>query len=207
MDKVKSNMEPDSVHEALLETFKKWVNFSLGVGKLGGKMLKAPSGKMAASLRAEYNLEGNVVALYIDPKELGALESKMIQGHKGFSLKRKMLVGGKAKRSKDGYLYRFVPIADKPKSPKQAFAESSLKNLFTTRDMPQGGVVQINRNLAKMWIANSSRSHYGSTKIRTMSNRPGSARWYIPAMPAFNITKLLTDSLPKNLKGRVMTKF
>ena len=109
MEKVLSNLTPRQVHYALMETFQHWVDFSLGVGKLGGKMLKAPSGQMASALRAEYNLEGNVVALYIDPKELGAIESKMIQGHKGFSLKRRMLYGNaKAKRSKDGYLYREI---------------------------------------------------------------------------------------------------
>ena len=206
MEKVLSNLTPRQFHYALIETFQHWVDFSLGVGKLGGKMLKAPSGQMASALRAEYNLEGNVVALYIDPKELGAIESKMIQGHKGFSLKRRMLYGNaKAKRSKDGYLYRFVPIADNPTFPTKS---SNIKSLFTTRDMPQGGVIRINRNLAAMWIANKRKAHYGKgATIRTMSTKPGSARWYIPAMPAFNIEKLLTDALPKNLKGRVMTKF
>lgn len=204
MDKVKTNIDPENVSEALLETFKKWIDFSLGIGELGGKMLKAPSGKMAASLRAEYNLEGDVVALYVDPKEAGALENIWVQGHKGFSLKRRMLNSPKTKRSKAGYLYRFIPISDTPKSPAKAYSESAIKNLLSTRDMPQGGVVQINRNLAKMWMANSSRAHYGSSKVRTMSSKPGSARWYIPAMPAFNIQSLLTAALPKNIKGRVI---
>ena len=205
MDEVKSNMTPRQVHYALMETFRLWVDFSMGVGTLGGRMLKAPSGQMAAALRAEYDRKGNVVALYVDSKELGAIESKMIQGHKGFSLKRRMLYGNaKAKRSEAGYLYRFIPIADNPTFPTKP---SSIKSLFTTRDMPQGGVIRINRNLAAMWISNKQKSHSGSTNIRTMSSKPGSARWYIPAMPAFNIEKLLTDALPKNLKARVMTKF
>lgn len=205
---VRTNINAEDMHDALLETFQKWVNFSLGVGKLGGKMLRHPSGRMAAALRADTDPDGNIVAIYLDRNELGAEEyNYLLHGHKEFSLKYRMLRPGLpgVKRSKQGNLYRRVPVHDRPLAAKKSFAQSAgIKNVLTERETAQGGVIGINRNLARMWISNYRKASTGPAKIRTMSYRLGSARWVIPAMHAFNIAKLLRDMVDKNVKGRVI---
>ena len=208
-----TNMEPEEVSEALLKVFEKWVNFSLGVGRLGGRMLgtkkSGPSGRMASAIRAEHDQEGNVIALYIDKEDAEAAETfdYMIGGHGKIDLKKKMLMPGKKgvhKYKKGGGYYRYVPIADKPKSPAQTYTEAQhLRNLFTSKKTMTGGVVQLNRNLARMWVANDKRAHSGSSKIRTMSSRQ-KGKWIIPAYRPFNAARLLKQMLPNDIKDRVV---
>jgi hypothetical protein len=206
---VNTNLQADELHDALLETFQKWVNFSLGVGKLGGKILRHPSGRMASALKAESDPDGHVVAIYLDQEALtgpGGADFLM-SGHKGFSLKQSMLKAGNpgVRRSKDGHLYRYVPISDKPVSPRKSFASAlHIKNLFTGQRTQQGGLMGINKNLARMWVSNYKAAHLNSGKVRTMSNKRGSARWYIPPMPAFSAVKLLKDSLKNQYRDRVI---
>jgi hypothetical protein len=206
--KVHSNMSAEDISEALLSTFQKWVEFALGQRKLGGKMLKNPSGRLAAALRAETDREGNVVAIYVDPDTEGAeVNQFLIYGHKAIDMKAHMLKAGKkgVKMSEEGYLYRRVPIAEKNRSPQQTLSEAArIVNLFTSRTTPQGGVIGINKNLARMWVSNYKKAHTMSDNIRTMTNKPGSARWIVPAMPAFKAGKFLKDMLPNKIKDRVI---
>jgi hypothetical protein len=215
---VKTNVDPEFVHEALLSTFKKWIEFAMGVRKLGGRKLKNPSGKMASALRADMDKEGNVVALYIDSEAAEQHKNKFVNlsadsnqfvmgGHKRIYLKKTMLQAGKpgVRRSKKGgYLYRYVPIATKPSKPMQLFSESNIKNLLVTRKTPRGMEMSVNQNVMKMWLKNYANAHSGPRKIRTMSNKPGSAKWEIPAMKPFNVSKLLKDMVPSQSKGRVI---
>ena len=163
---------------------------------------------MASALRAESNVDGNVVAIYLDSEAIGSRDSNfLMSGHKGFSLKNRMLRAGQpgVKRSKAGHLYRYVPISDSPVSPKKSFAAAlNIKNIFTGQRTAQGGVMGINKNLARMWLSNYKKAHASSGKIRTMSYRRGSARWYVPPMPAFNAIKLLKDSLDPKYRNRVI---
>lgn len=164
---------------------------------------------MAAALKAETNREGQVVALYVDPEAEEYIEKGYTFGHKGFSLKRRMLVEGKhgVKRSKAGHLYRYIPISNRPTTPSAIYAQAkSITNLFTAKKLTQGQVLGINKNLAKMWAIDYRKTHgsAGSDKIRTMSYRPGAARWYIPAMPTYNPGDLLRKSLDKRVRDRVI---
>lgn len=204
-----SDLNSQDVHEALLDTFRKWINFSLGVGRLGGRMLKNPSGRLASALRAETNREGQVVALYVDPEAEEYIQKGYSFGHKGFSLKRRMLAPGKpgVKVSKAGYLYRYVPISNRPTSPSTLYTQAKgITNLLTAKKLSQGQVLGINKNLAKMWAVDYRKMHGagGSNTIRTMSNKPGSARWYVPAMPSFKPGDLLRKSLDKRIRDRVI---
>lgn len=206
---VKTDMDPEFVNNALLSTFQKWIEFSMGLRRLGGRKLKNPSGKMAAALRADRDKDGNIVALYIDPEAEGADSNQFVMGgHKRVYLKKTMLRAGKkgVHISDEGYLYRYIPIANKPKSPSSIWAEAEhLKSMLTTRKTSTGSVVGINKNLAKMWLSSYSKAHAGERKIRVMSNKPGSARWEIPAMKPFSVGKLLRDMLSTSkLKGRVI---
>ena len=211
---VKTDLDPEDVHDALLSTFQKWIEFAMGMRKLGGRKLKTPSGKMATALRADTDKDGNVVALYIDPESAGGdTNNFLMYGHKRVHLKTTMLRPGAAgvRYSKDrdgkrtGYLYRYIPIANKPRSPAKIWQEAEhLKNLITTRKTPQGQVMGVNKSAGRMWLANYANAHSGERTIRTMSNKPGSAKWEIPAMKPFNVAKLLKDMLPSKLKGRVV---
>lgn len=217
---VLTNMDPEDINDVLLETFTKWVNFALGEGSLGGRTLglntkqdaSGPSGRLAAALRAETDQDGNVVAIYLDQDDLGAGVNKyLMQGHRAFSLKNKMLRPGlpgvhKTQNKKGpNWLYRYIPIASKPKSPMTAFRQSkNLVNLFTSEVTDHGGMIRLNRNAARIWTKNYERAHIGPVRIRTMSNKPGSRGWVIPSMPAFNVGKLLRDTLPSKVKGRVI---
>lgn len=205
---VRTNIDPEFVHDSLLKVYQKWIEFSLGIGKLGGRMLKYPSGKMASAIKATTDEDGYITGLYVDEESMGSLSSDLLMsGHKGFSIKKKMLQAGKkgVKRSKAGYLYRAVPISDKPRSPSVIFGEAKrITNLFTSKKGLEGGILQINRNLAKLWTTNYSQAHTGSSKIRTMSNKPGSARWWIPKMAPFNAGHILKSMLRNNaLKSRI----
>jgi hypothetical protein len=211
---VRTNIDPEFIHQSLLEVYQKWVNFAMGVGKLGNRMLKSPSGKMASAIKADFDEDGHVVALFVDEESIGKeANDLLLSGHKGFSLKSRMLQAGKRgvrtsvdKKTGKKFLYRYVPIADRPTSPKAAFGEASrITNLFTTTKGLHGGTLQINKNLARIWVSNFKKAHTGSIKIRTMSNKPGSARWWIPAMKPFNAGFLLKQMLKqKQLKDRVI---
>jgi hypothetical protein len=215
---VVTSMDPEFVSDVLLEVYRKWIEFALGSGELGGKMYKyrskynpgpAPSGAMAAALRAETDKNGNVVALYIDKDSMGSADADLLMsGHRGFSLKDKMLKGGRkgVKRSKAGYLYRRIPIASSPKNPGATFGEAShIVNLLTSSVTPQGGMIHVNKNLAKLWVRNKREAHNGSVNIRTMSNKPGSARWWIPQMRPFNAGHILKSMLKnQSLKDRII---
>lgn len=218
---VKTDLDPSDVNDLLLETFKKWIEFAMGTRSLGGRKLKNPSGKMATALKADMDPSGNVVALYIDPEMANDSSNKyanlsansndfVMSGHKRIYLKRTMLQVGRdgVRRSKEGYLYRYIPIANKPKSPGKIFRDAEqLKNLLTVSKTDRGKVMGINKNAGKMWLSNYANAHsnsYGARKIRVMSNRPGSARWEIPAMKPFSVSRLLKEMLPPKLKDRVI---
>ena len=200
-------MDPAEIHDALLDTFSKWVSFALGVSKVGGQVLRHPSGRLASAIKAETNPDGHIVAVYIDPDAQEELVK--LSGHKEFSLKQRMLragMPGVRHNKKTGNLYRYIPIANQPKSPSAAFSRASsgwMKNLFTMKETTQGGVLSINQNLAKMWAIEHTKAHTGSDKIRTMSYKRGSAAWKIPAMPAFNIQRLLRQMVPPAVKDRI----
>jgi hypothetical protein len=181
----------------------------LGLGDIGGTMLKHPaSGRLASSIKAETNPDGNVVAIYIDPD--AEAELVKLSGHKAYSLKNRLLRVGKpgTKRSKStGYLYRYVPISDPPAPGSvKKVGQNWLKNFFTTKSTTQGGIMSINRNVARMWATayQAGRGAAGGAKIRTMSNKPGSAAWKIPKMPAYNVKKLLREMLDPRIRDRVI---
>lgn len=204
---VKTNIPPEMVHDALLETFDKWINFAMGEMMIGGKSLKNPSGRYASALRAELNDDGYIVALFMDEDELGDMDRFPMSGHRRFSLKDRMLRPGApgVKRSKEGYLYRYIPIASANTSPAGAFRSSKIKNFLTTRTTGEFKSLGVNRNLTRMWLANQKKAHKSpGNKIVTMSNKPGSAKWIIPALPAFNVRKLLMDMTPKNIRDRII---
>lgn len=215
---VKSNLDPEEISEALLDTFTEWVDFALGEKELGGKTLKAPSGRMASAMRAETDQDGNVVAVYFNTEEVGAMINEyMTKGHREFSLKDKMLQPGKPgvhetkldpkkRKNQKRYLYRYIPISDGPTKPLEAFDNASyLTNLFTSQVTDQGGVLRLNRNAARLWAMNHREAHSKSgSHVVTMSNRPGSAKWIIPQMPAFNVSKLLRDMVPAGMKDRII---
>ena len=198
-------MDPQYVNDTLLATFSAWINFAMGTEKLGGRILKDPSGRYASAIKAQYDEDGYVVGIYLDKDELKGRGLPGI-GHRRIRLKDKMLNSSKTKISKEGYSYRYVPISDAPSSPFGTFVLADhIKNLFTTRDAKtgEGGILSINRNLSKMWAANYRRAHKFSSKIRTMSNKPGAARWEIPAMASFSVARLLKQMTPTDLRGRI----
>jgi hypothetical protein len=215
---VKTDLDPEEVSATLLDTFKKWIEFAMGTRKLGGRKLKNPSGKMATALKADMDKDGNVVALYIDPEQAKEYDDKfvnlsadsnkwLIGGHKRIHLKQTMLRPGKhgVRKSKEGYLYRYIPIANTPSKPKTLFDASNVGNLLVARKTDRGKEMSINKNVVRMWLSNYAHSHSGERKIRTMSNAPGSAKWEVPAMKPFNVARLIKDMLPNSkTKGRVI---
>ena len=173
---VNTDLDPMALTELAIVTFQKWVSFALGKESIGGNRLMHPTGRYAASM--SYKQTGvSTVAIIADEKlapEGGWIES----GRAGFSLKDKMLQGKNVRRSKAGYLYRWIPINK---------GTDSLAHAFR---------VKAHSPVSKqIWASIREKAGKGNVEFALMSNKPGSASWIIPPMPAYSPAKILADAI------------
>ena len=184
---VYSDLPQEMLNEVMVETYRKWVMFALGKKTLNGRKLKHPSGRYAESIRVE-NQPGNVVAVFSDSPIADVIE----KGHKTFNLRDKMLQSGKAKTTKDGSRYRYIPIA------------SYGKNSFTE---PQGtayltrllGAGVDGKGIKQLW----GKMYKKEGPIRVMSSKQGPSAWQIPAMVAYSPAQIFADLLQKKYGRRI----
>lgn len=180
---VMTDADPQTLTQIAVDTFKMWVAFSLGQSDLGGKtqVLMHPSGKYASSISWKRTGESSI-AIIAD--ESIAPESDWVErGRAGFSIKAAMLGKGNTKTSKAGYRYRFIPFSANP--PKPSF---SVANVITNS---RGG--RMPTRAVKMWAKKAAGAGYSGGAI--MSDKPGSATWIIPPMPAYSPAKILSDMI------------
>lgn len=181
---VYTDLDPLQLSELAAETFFAWLKFALGQQALEGKRLLHPSGRYASALswRRTGVAKVSVIADEDAIREVGAIE----YGHPATSMKDKMLYGGKAHLSKEGYLYRVIPLRPDQWRPTPTFAPNMVV------DNMGGG--RLRRGIARMW-AKPRPWIDPKSRFRTMSNKPGSSPWVIPEFHPYAPGKILADIL------------
>lgn len=190
-------MSQDTISDALLITYRMWVDFALGKGTLGGHVerLKNPSGRYAAAITAKKDDKGKIIGIYVDDSAEGAKEARIIEyGHPAINLKDYMLRN--AKVSKAGYRYRRLNLRQAPISPLQALSGVSIGGGFVSRGSKRS-LTSLSRRLGRIW-ADNYKSAYGSN-WRVMSDAPGSSPWRIPAMKPYSVAHILKEMLSETV--------
>jgi hypothetical protein len=179
---VVTDLNPEALTEVVMETYRLWISFALGQSNIGGNILAHPSGKYASSISWRRTGEATI-AIIAD--ESVAPEGKWIEeGRSAFSIKDRMLAN--AKRSKDGYRYRFIPFRDNPATP--SFKMSNIISNARGERLPTRS--------AKIWAKAKTNAGYKGGAV--MTDKPGSSPWIISAMPAYSPAKILADMLRQN---------
>lgn len=194
---VYTNLDPLQLSEAASETFKLWIQFALGKQEIGGKKIKYPSGRYASALSWKKTgvAQVSIIADEDAIPEVGAIE----YGRPEIDLKSKMLFNGRAHISKEGYLYRVLPL--RPDNP----GTNPILSPGMVLDTLSGG--RLRKNVARMWAKPrpyvDSRSRY-----RTMTNKPGSSPWRIPEFhpyaPGAILAELLHQEFGRHSAGAVV---
>lgn len=179
-----TNLNPQQLSELASATFKLWLQFALGKLEIGGKKLLHPSGRYASAISWRKTGAARVSILADEDAipEVGAIE----YGHPEVDLKAKMLYGGKAHVSKDGFLYRVIPLRPDQWRNTPNLTPSSIHDTMT------GGHVR--PGVARMW-AKPRPWVDGKSRYRTMTNKPGSAKWMIPEFHPYAPAAILAELL------------
>lgn len=189
-----TNLDPQQLSELAAETFMVWLKFALGAEELDGKKLLHPSGRYASAIswRRTGVARVSIIANEDAIPEVGAIE----YGRPEIDLKSKMLFGGRASITKDGYRYRVLPLR-----PDQWRAAPVLAPGMTLDTMSGG---KVRAGVARMWA--KPRPYIDSkSRFRTMSNRPGASSWRIPEFhpyaPAAILAELLDQQFGRHRSG------
>lgn len=161
--------------------YRRWIDFALGRADLGRGALKNPSGKYASAI--SWKKTGQYqVTIYADSnisKQVDSVE----HGAKAFNIKDIMLAA-KSKTAKDGHKYRVIPMP--PQDAIQTIPTVGTVESFMAGSPKTGQ--HIRASVAKLWAKPVAR-----TRFVTMSDKPGSAKWNIPARPAYAPAQILAD--------------
>jgi hypothetical protein len=179
-----TNLDPQQLSELASETFKLWLKFALGQQEIGGKKLLYPSGRYASAISWKRTGVARVSIMADEDAipEVGAIE----YGRPEIDLKSKMLFGGRAHTSKEGYQYRVLPL--RPDS----WRDTPSLAPGMTLDTMSGGKVRT--SVARMW-AKPRPFIDKNSRFRTMTNRPGSSPWRIPEFHPYAPGAILADLL------------
>ena len=180
---VQTDLQPEALTEVAIETFRKWVSWSLGKNIKGLWTLVHPSGRYAASL--SWKRTGIASIAIIADESIAPEVDWLERGHPAFSIKEKMLGKGNTKISKEGYRYRVIPMRGTQVTP--SFNVDKLKSGRNGGKLPT--------KAASMWL--QARQNIGSDRFATMSDKPGSSGWIIPPMAAYSPAAILADQLRK----------
>lgn len=182
---VYTDLDPVELGNLAAETFFVWLKFAMGQATLGGKKLKHPSGRYASAISWKRTGVASVAIIADEDAipEVGAIE----YGHPATSMKDHMLGGGNTHISKDGYMYRTIPLR-----PDQWRDKPPEFNRSMVVDTLSGG--RLRKGLAKMW-AQPRPWVDPKSRFRTMSDRPGSSPWIIPVFHPYAPGKILADIL------------
>ncbi len=183
---IQTDMDPNQLTGVALRTYRKWIAFALGRTSLGGHKLRNPTGSYAASI--QWRRTGSATIEIFTDSPVGEM---LEHGRPSYSMKS-MLGSGNTKISKAGYRYRTIPIGQ----------SRVLNNLQTNYAMSllRGSDNALMAKAGKMWLTQSKVKVTGKaaeTKLVTMSDKPGSASWQIPAFRPYAPAKCLADLLAK----------
>ena len=178
---VRTNLSPALLTEVAIETYRQWLEFALGREAIGGHTLQHPSGRYAASI--SWRRTG-VASIAIIANERQAPEAKWLEeGTSAADLKTAMLAGVAPGRS--GYRSRSVPISSD--SPAPTLLDGDI------RSSPLGQA--ISAKIGRIWAA--AKAGRGRQGFATMSDRPGSAAWRVPAFIPYAPAAIMSSLLRK----------
>jgi len=186
---VYTTLDPATLTDVAYETFRQWLAFALGRSEIGGKTLAHPSGRYAASL-SWHKVGVSAVAIIAD--ENVAPEANWIEhGTTGADIKNAMLSG--AKLTADGYHYRRVPMraGSGRGAPAAALDGFSMASIMQSNATGTGGGTT--QAFAGMW--GERRENAEPDRVRTMTDRPGSADWKVPAFQPYSPAATLASLL------------
>jgi hypothetical protein len=166
------------------ETFQVWLRFALGQEELNGKRLKHASGRYASAISWRRTGVAQVAILADEDaiQEVGAIE----YGRPSTDLKAVMLGQGRTRVSREGYYYRVLPLRPDQWRPTPVLSDGMMINTL--------GGGRLRRGVGRMWA--TPRPYVDrNSRFRTMSNKPGSARWVIPEFHPYAPGKFLADLL------------
>lgn len=154
-------------------------------------------GRMTTRTMAGYSRSPEFNQVVFQADEQFAPEAAVLEyGRRKFSLKDKMLQSN-YKLTADGYRYRVIPIKSSdalkmaPLLSKEMAHIGASKKSFSTKLKQQTNLMKRRADIRKSGVV-----------FRTMSDRPGSAKWEIPAEMPHNIIGQFTEQLRRKLAGR-----
>ena len=182
---VKTALSPEEIGEAAMETYRMWVEFAVGrraLGGPGGRLLRHPTGDYASAIQWKVGMRTAEIWTEEGPKEHPSVRP-IEYGRPETELKPYMLGGGKNTRmDSEGHLYRIIP----------------LKNDESTEQLVPG----MSGSAMKMLSVETKERRFGNVRFRTMSDRPGSAPWIIPAMKPYAPAEILARMLEQQFGKR-----
>ena len=154
-------------------------------------------GRMTTRTMAGYSRSPEFNQVVFQADEQFAPEAAVLEyGRRKFSLKDKMLQSN-YKLTADGYRYRVIPIKSSdalkmaPLLSKEMAHIGASKKSFSTKLKQQTNLMRQRAAINKSDVV-----------FRTMSDRPGSAEWEIPAEMPHNIIGQFAEQLRRKLAGR-----
>ena len=154
-------------------------------------------GRMTTRTMAGYSRSPEFNQVVFQADEKFAPEAAVLEyGRRKFSLKDKMLQSN-YKLTADGYRYRVIPIKSSdalkmaPLLSKEMAHIGASKKSFSTKLKQQTNLMRQRAAINKSDVV-----------FRTMSGRPGSAEWEIPAEMPHNIIGQFAEQLRRKLAGR-----
>jgi hypothetical protein len=180
-----TDLDPDQLGNVAAETYYTWLMFAIGKTDIGGKTLKHPSGRYASAIswRRTGRARISIIADEGAVPEVGMIED----GSPAIDLKAKMLTPDKSKRSKDGYLYRTLYLRPDQWREAPQIGMDSIVSAF--------GGERLASRLGRLWAQPRPNVDPKSRGPFTMTNKPGSSPWRIPAMPAYAPAAILAQQL------------
>jgi hypothetical protein len=186
---VHTDLDPEQLTQVAIETYAKWLAWSLGKESLLGMTLMHPSGRYSASLSWK-RTGASSVAIIADEKI--APEALWIEdGASAHSMKEAMLGKGNTKVDAQGYRYRVIPIRKDGYFPQGTDANPEVVQT------PTGGGISM--ATGKIWSRKAPA--IDADHFAIMSDKPGSAEWMVPAMRPYAPAAILA-SLLKQEFGR-----
>lgn len=176
---VKSSLKPEEVNDVMLDTFRLWLNWSLGLRSLSGHMVSNPSGKLAASYKLE-QIDSHTFAIYVPSEAPTSVEDWVIrQGRGTVDLKAKMLgvsAHGKVHVGKKPphYRWRDVPIRQAPASPKRDLKPFIQRNGLDIKSLlgkPTDAGIGLQKKFANMWTKEYQTSYGNGEDFRAVPQR------------------------------------
>ncbi len=84
---INTNLPPEAVNRIGIEIFKRWLDFALGKGALGGKSIRAPTGRYASSI--QYRQMGEASVAIISDAAVAPEAMYLETGTRAYDMKKK----------------------------------------------------------------------------------------------------------------------